>query len=187
VIGAPHPKWQERPPLIIVRKPDQELKREVMLQFLAGRAAAWWLPDDAAFVEELPHTATGKLHKLKLRERFKDYRLPGAQALAGAGPGDAGSLASTTLDSRRCPCLPFPAAGPPRARPRLTLSGAPQILLRVPSSRSALAKCAGHTNPRRHRHGWRRAVTDNPMRREAAPCPERTAPPDIFNAFSWRA
>jgi acyl-CoA synthetase (AMP-forming)/AMP-acid ligase II len=76
VIGAPHPKWQERPLLIIVRKPAQELTREAMLQFLAGRVAAWWLPDDVAFVEELPHTATGKLHKLKLRERFKDYRLP---------------------------------------------------------------------------------------------------------------
>ena len=49
-----------------------------MLEFLAGRVAAWWLPDDVAFVEELSHTATGKLHKLKLRERFKDYRLPGA-------------------------------------------------------------------------------------------------------------
>ena len=78
VIGAPHPKWQERPLLIIVRKPAQELTREAILQFLAGRVAAWWLPDDVAFVEELPHTATGKLHKLKLRERFKDYRLPGA-------------------------------------------------------------------------------------------------------------
>ncbi len=78
VIGAPHPKWQERPLLIIVRKPAQELTREAMLQFLAGRVAAWWLPDDVAFVEELPHTATGKLHKLKLRERFKDYRLLGA-------------------------------------------------------------------------------------------------------------
>ena len=78
VIGAPHPKWQERPLLIIVRRPAQELTREAMLQFLAGRVAAWWLPDDVAFVEGLPHTATGKLHKLKLRERFKDYRLPGA-------------------------------------------------------------------------------------------------------------
>ena len=57
---------------------DQELTRELMLEFLAGRVAAWWLPDDVAFVEELSHTATGKLHKLKLRERFKDYRLPGA-------------------------------------------------------------------------------------------------------------
>ena len=85
MIGAPHPKWQERPPLIIVRKPDQELKREVMLQFLTGRAAAWWLPDDAAFVEESPHAATSKLHKPKLRERLKDYRLPGAATLAPCG------------------------------------------------------------------------------------------------------
>jgi len=71
--------------LIIVRKPAQELTREAMLQFLAGRVAAWWLPDDVAFVEELPHTATGKLRKLRLRERFKDYRLPGATTLAPCG------------------------------------------------------------------------------------------------------
>ena len=76
VIGAPHPKWQERPLLIVVRKPGQALDRESMLQFLAGKVTHWWLPDDVAFVDELPHTATGKLHKLRLREMFRDYRLP---------------------------------------------------------------------------------------------------------------
>ncbi len=78
VIGAAHDKWQERPLLIVVRKPGQELSREAMLQFLQGRVANWWIPDDVAFVDELPHTATGKLHKLRLREMFKDYRLPAA-------------------------------------------------------------------------------------------------------------
>jgi acyl-CoA synthetase (AMP-forming)/AMP-acid ligase II len=77
VIGAAHDKWQERPLLIVVRKAGQELSREAMLDFLRDRVATWWLPDDVAFVDELPHTATGKLHKLRLREQFKDYRLPG--------------------------------------------------------------------------------------------------------------
>ena len=77
VIAAAHDKWQERPLLIIVRKPGQTLTRDEMLQFLQGKVANWWIPDDVAFVDELPHTATGKLHKLRLREMFRDYRLPG--------------------------------------------------------------------------------------------------------------
>ena len=52
------------------------MTREDVLEFLAGKVAKWWLPDDVAFVDELPHTATGKLLKMKLRETFKDYRLP---------------------------------------------------------------------------------------------------------------
>ncbi len=77
VIAVPHAKWQERPLLVVVRKPAQDLTRAEMLQFLDGRVAKWWLPDDVVFVDDLPHTATGKLHKLRLRERFRDYRLPG--------------------------------------------------------------------------------------------------------------
>jgi fatty-acyl-CoA synthase len=76
VIGVAHAKWQERPLLIVVRKAGQDVTREQMLQFLDGKVAKWWLPDDVVFVGELPHTATGKLLKTKLREMFKDYRLP---------------------------------------------------------------------------------------------------------------
>jgi fatty-acyl-CoA synthase len=76
VIGIAHPKWQERPLLVVVRKAGQELTRETMLAFLADKVAKWWLPEDVAFVDELPHTATGKLQKMKLREQFRDYRLP---------------------------------------------------------------------------------------------------------------
>ena len=76
VIGAAHSKWQERPLLIIVKKPDQALTRESMLQYLEGKIVKWWTPDDVVFVTELPHTATGKLQKMKLREQFKSYRLP---------------------------------------------------------------------------------------------------------------
>ena len=76
VIGAAHAKWQERPLLIIVKKAGQELTRESMLQFLEGKIVKWWTPDDVVFVDELPHTATGKLQKMKLREQFKSHKLP---------------------------------------------------------------------------------------------------------------
>ena len=76
VIGIAHPKWQERPLLVIVRKRGVELTGHQMLAFLQDKVAKWWLPDDVVFVEELPHTATGKLQKMKLREIFKDYRFP---------------------------------------------------------------------------------------------------------------
>ncbi|CAG1014618.1 MAG: long-chain-fatty-acid--CoA ligase [Rhizobiaceae bacterium] len=75
VIGLPHPKWQERPFLIIVPKPGTAPDRDEILDFLSARVAKWWLPDDVAFVSELPHTATGKLQKTKLREQFRDHVL----------------------------------------------------------------------------------------------------------------
>ena len=78
VIGIAHPKWQERPLLLVVTKPGQTLDREAVLNYLEGRVAKWWLPDDVLFVTDLPHTATGKLHKATLRERFRDYRFPDA-------------------------------------------------------------------------------------------------------------
>jgi fatty-acyl-CoA synthase len=83
VIGVAHPKWQERPLLVLVRKNGRDVTREQMLEFLADKVAKWWLPDDVAFVDELPHTATGKLQKMKLREMFRDYRLPAADAMDG--------------------------------------------------------------------------------------------------------
>jgi fatty-acyl-CoA synthase len=78
VIGVAHPKWDERPLLIVVRKPGQHVTREELLKFYEGRVAKWWIPDDVAFVDALPHTATGKLLKIKLREDFKHHRLPAA-------------------------------------------------------------------------------------------------------------
>ena len=72
VIGIPHPKWQERPLLIVVRKPGASLSGEDVRAFLAQRVAKWQLPDDVVFADELPHTATGKIQKTALRERFRD-------------------------------------------------------------------------------------------------------------------
>ena len=76
VIGVHHPRWQERPLMIVVPKPGRAPTREELLDFLSDRVAKWWLPDDIAFVETLPHTATGKLQKTKLREQFRDHQLP---------------------------------------------------------------------------------------------------------------
>ena len=78
VIGLHHPRWDERPLLVIVPQPGEELTKEEVLAFFDGKIAKWWTPDDVAFVEDLPHTATGKLSKLQLREQFKDYKLPDA-------------------------------------------------------------------------------------------------------------
>ena len=80
VIGVQHPKWDERPLLVIVLKKDQKASKDEILGFMQGKIAKWWMPDDVAFVEEIPHTATGKILKTELRERFKDYRLPTAAA-----------------------------------------------------------------------------------------------------------
>ncbi|HUF20531.1 MAG TPA: AMP-binding protein, partial [Burkholderiales bacterium] len=78
VVSVNHPKWDERPLLIVVKKPDAELTREELLKFFEGKVAKWWIPDDVVFVDQLPHTATGKLLKTRLREDFKDYKLPTA-------------------------------------------------------------------------------------------------------------
>jgi fatty-acyl-CoA synthase len=78
VIGVQHPKWDERPLLIIVLKKDQKASKDEILNFMQGKIAKWWMPDDVAFVDEIPHTATGKIQKTALRDRFKDYRLPTA-------------------------------------------------------------------------------------------------------------
>ena len=77
-IGIPHLKWNERPLLVIAKKPGAEVTREQILAFIDGKCARWWLPDDVVFVEEIPHTATGKISKLQLRERFASYRFPAA-------------------------------------------------------------------------------------------------------------
>ena len=77
-IAVPHPKWDERPLLVVVRRPGSTVTREDILRYFDGKIAKWWLPDDVAFVDELPHTATGKLSKLTLRQQFQGYVLPSA-------------------------------------------------------------------------------------------------------------
>jgi 3-(methylthio)propionyl---CoA ligase len=76
VIGVAHPKWDERPLVIAVRRPGSKLTSAQLLEFYNGKIAKWWMPDDVLFVEELPHGATGKLLKTKLRELYGSHRLP---------------------------------------------------------------------------------------------------------------
>jgi len=78
VIGVRHPKWDERPLLVIVLKKDTSATRDEILAFMKGKIASWWMPDEIVFVDEIPHTATGKIQKTVLRERFKDFVLPAA-------------------------------------------------------------------------------------------------------------
>jgi fatty-acyl-CoA synthase len=82
-IGIPHPKWDERPLLLIVRDPGSNLCEAEVRSFLSGLMAKWWMPDAIEFVETLPHTATGKLSKKDLRDRYRDYRFAGAEAMVG--------------------------------------------------------------------------------------------------------
>ena len=80
VIGVKHPKWDERPLLIVVLKPGESGDKSEILGFLEGKIAKWWMPDDVVFLGEIPHTATGKIQKITLRERFSNYVLPSATA-----------------------------------------------------------------------------------------------------------
>ena len=79
VIAVPHPRWQERPLLVVLRKPGSTLDAQHMLDFMRGKIVDWWLPDDVAFVDAMPMTGTGKVHKLTLRKQFADYVLPGVE------------------------------------------------------------------------------------------------------------
>jgi fatty-acyl-CoA synthase len=78
VIGVAHPKWDERPLLVVVVKEGRSPSKESILGFLEGKIAKWWMPDDVMFIDEIPHTATGKIQKTALRETLKDYSLPTA-------------------------------------------------------------------------------------------------------------
>lgn len=84
-IGIPHPKWDERPLLCVVRANGSAVTEGEIRDQLRKHVASWWMPDAIEFVDELPHTATGKLSKLRLRERFKDYRFANAEEMIGRG------------------------------------------------------------------------------------------------------
>jgi fatty-acyl-CoA synthase len=77
-IGARHPKWDERPLLVVVKKPQAELSRDELIRFYDGKIAKWWTPDDVVFVDSIPLGATGKMQKNRLREMLADHRLPTA-------------------------------------------------------------------------------------------------------------
>jgi acyl-CoA synthetase (AMP-forming)/AMP-acid ligase II len=76
VIGVAHAKWTERPLLVVVKAEGKDVSKEDLLAFFDGKVATWWVPNDVVFVDELPHTATGKVKKIELRKQFAEYRLP---------------------------------------------------------------------------------------------------------------
>jgi fatty-acyl-CoA synthase len=75
-IGMAHPKWDERPIVVVVKKPDAQVSREELLAFYEGKTAKWQIPDDVVFVDAIPLGATGKMLKTKLREQLTAYKLP---------------------------------------------------------------------------------------------------------------
>jgi 3-(methylthio)propionyl---CoA ligase len=75
-VGMPHPKWDERPIVAVVKKPGTEVSRDELIKFYEGKTAKWQIPDDVVFVDAIPLGATGKMQKMKLREQLKDYKLP---------------------------------------------------------------------------------------------------------------
>jgi fatty-acyl-CoA synthase len=76
VIGVAHPKWTERPLLVVTKAAGEDVSKEDLLAYFDGKVATWWIPNDVVFVDELPHTATGKVKKIELRKQFAEYRLP---------------------------------------------------------------------------------------------------------------
>jgi fatty-acyl-CoA synthase len=82
-IGVPHPKWDERPLLLVVRDDDSKVSEDEIRDFLSRQMAKWWLPDAIEFVDELPHTASGKLSKKDLRDKYRDYRFANVEAMVG--------------------------------------------------------------------------------------------------------
>jgi fatty-acyl-CoA synthase len=83
VIGVAHPKWDERPLLLVKLKEGETAQPEEFLRFLDGKIARWWMPDDVVFVDDIPLGATGKIDKKLIRQRFEGYELPTAKAAAG--------------------------------------------------------------------------------------------------------
>ena len=78
MIGARHPKWDERPILLAIKNEGADVDEASVLEYLEGKIAKWWMPDAVIFVESLPHTATGKLLKIDLRKDYENYLIENA-------------------------------------------------------------------------------------------------------------
>ena len=156
VIGVKHPKWDERPLLVIVLKKGQRRARRRSSSFMQGKIAKWWMPDDVVFVDEIPHTATGKIQKTVLRERFKELRAADRRrrevnrslAITVRQPtepvpkrarGDVAHGAPASSPPRpRCGKLRQHPGGSSPGRPRMTMLDAT-----VPAAQAGIAAPAG--------------------------------------------
>jgi fatty-acyl-CoA synthase len=93
VIGSYHPKWDERPVLLVQLKPGASATKDDYLAFLEGKIAKWWTPDDVVFVDDIPLGATGKIDKKLIRQKMKDYVLPGTPVMVATATAAAGVMA----------------------------------------------------------------------------------------------
>ncbi|MDB5433053.1 MAG: fatty-acyl-CoA synthase [Caulobacter sp.] len=108
VIGVAHPKWDERPLLMVKLKPGMEATKEELIRFLDGKIARWWTPDDVMFVDDIPLGPTGKIDKKILRTRIAGYVLPETPILATLAPVAAAAAATVALAAARAPVLVAP-------------------------------------------------------------------------------
>ncbi len=111
VIGVAHPKWDERPLLLVKLKDGETASKEEILRFLEGKIAKWWMPDDVAFVDDIPLGATGKIDKKLIRQRMAGYELPEVPVLAAA------AAAGSTVALRAAPDPVLHAPEPPAEAP----------------------------------------------------------------------
>ncbi len=99
VIGATHPKWDERPLLIVALKEGGVADKQALLDFLKGKIASWWMPDDVIFVEEIPHTAIGKINKAALRAQYRDHLLAAAAGTRTEGAAAESAVTATDAEA----------------------------------------------------------------------------------------
>jgi fatty-acyl-CoA synthase len=174
VIGVAHPKWDERPILLVKLKDGETATKEEFLEFLQGKIAKWWMPDDVVFVDEIPLGATGKIDKKLIRQRMKDYVLPGlaaaAEAVEVAGGRARGEPPAATLaaaDGAQAARIYAPEPEEPLSEPPPLPE--PQV---VEALAHADAEPAAETEPgvpRPNPPPWRRRRSPPP--RPAAPRP----------------
>ncbi|ATQ41928.1 long-chain-fatty-acid--CoA ligase [Caulobacter mirabilis] len=114
VIGVAHPKWDERPLLLVKLKEGESATKEEILRFLEGKIAKWWMPDDVAFVDDIPLGATGKIDKKLIRQRMADYALPAVPVLVAAAAAEAAKVVPLRTDPD--PILHAPEAEDPAGK-----------------------------------------------------------------------
>ncbi len=120
VIGVLHPKWDERPLLLVKLKPGETATKEEFIDYLTGKIAKWWMPDDVMFVDDIPLGATGKIDKKLLRARFADYQLPDVPLMAAM----AAAATATPIALKANPDPVLHAPEPPATEPADPFDGA---------------------------------------------------------------
>ena len=148
-IGLPHPKWQERPLLIVVKAPGKDVTQQELRKFLESKLVKWWMPDAIEFVDALPLGATGKVLKRELRTRFADYTLPDTRC----GPLMAAHSRRCSISPAASPSSPAARAGSAWKWPRVSAEAGAKLMSVRAASRMAHAGDQGPSHARLHRRG----------------------------------